>query len=88
MKCVYYFRHIKPTIESDACRLILCMAIRLSFTLVISTCLLVVNVSFVEASVTVGEGVCAVIVTLEKTGSAVGPVSVRLYTINDTAKGE
>ena len=36
---------------------------------------------------TVREGVGVVEFTLQKTGRAVGPVSVRLFTTDDTAQG-
>ena len=47
----------------------------------------VLNVSFVETSMTVREGVGVVEFTLQKGGRAVGPVSVQLYTTDDTAQG-
>ena len=46
------------------------------------------NVSFVETSLTISEGIGVVRFTLEKTTGAMGPVSVRLYTVDDSAVGK
>ena len=53
-----------------------------------SYCLLtVLNVSFAETSISVREGVGEVRFILTKSAGAVGPVSVRLFTNDDTALG-
>ena len=45
------------------------------------------NVSFTQTFFEVKEGVGAVLFTLKKTLGAVGQVSVRLFTVEDSASG-
>ena len=45
------------------------------------------NVSFAAVSIEADEGDCTVILQLHKTGGALGPVSVQIFTVNGTARG-
>ena len=45
------------------------------------------NVSFAAVNIEADEGDCTVILQLEKTGGALGPVSVQVFTVSGTARG-
>ena len=49
--------------------------------------IIVMNVSFTETFINEKEGVGVVLFTLTKTMGAVGPVSVHLFTVEDSALG-
>ena len=45
------------------------------------------NVSFAAVSIEADEGDCTVILKLDKTEGALGPVSIQIFTVSGTAKG-
>ena len=45
------------------------------------------NVSFAAVSIEADEGDCTVILQLDKTEGALGPVSVEIFTVSETARG-
>ena len=45
------------------------------------------NVSFAAVTIEANEGDCIVILQLDKTEGALGPVSVQIFTVSGTARG-
>ena len=45
------------------------------------------NVSFTAVSIEADEGDCTVILQIDKTEGALGPVSVQVFTVSGTARG-